>query len=147
MMRLVMSAVLAAAVIASLPLAVSSAPRMDGPESAGLVAAQQPLTKDGWWIRVNPTNRATNLYWRFGAESNRLSAPVSWSKEKNPDEIDLPPGQRQLEAVHVAAIGLPPKEMVSFCLFFRDHGAELFEFIREKNSEVAQSQQDAACVP
>jgi hypothetical protein len=148
MKRLVMSTVLAFAVIASMAATPSAGLRLDGSAAGrGLAAAQQPITKDGWWIRVNPANEATNVSWRFGAEPNRLGAPVRWVKAQNPEEFDLAPALRGLEAVHVAAIGLPPKATVSFCLFFRNRGVQLFEFTQEKNAEVNFNQQDVACVP
>ena len=146
MKRLMMSAALACGVIAGVA-AWSGETRLMAAAARPEAAAQQPATKEGWWIRVNPTNKAPNLYWRFGGASNRLSAPVRWVRAQNPEEVDLPADQRGLPVLHVAAIALPSKDPVSFCLFFRDRGVQSFEFTNEKNAEVSQDGQDPACVP
>jgi hypothetical protein len=106
-----------------------------------------PAVKDGWWIRVNPGNQADNLSWRFGPARNRLSTPIRWWKDQNPIEFDLPAAQRGVPTLHVAAIGLPYTQPVSFCLFFQNHGVQLFEFTAETTAQIAQGQQSPQCVP
>jgi hypothetical protein len=147
MMRLAMSTVLAAALSGGLTT-VGSAESYRAPQAnrAGAVLPG-PVTKSGWWIRVSPANQANNLSWRFGGQRNRLGTPVRWWQGESPNEFDLPAAQRGLPTLHVAAIGLPYTEPVSFCLFFQDHGAELFEFTAEKNAAVEQSMRSEACVP
>ena len=117
------------------------------PYRPGAIVIEGPITKAGWWIRVNPANQAANLSWRFGSQRNRLGTPVRWWKDEYPEEFDLPSAYRTAETLHVAAIGLPYTQPVSFCLFFQDHGAALFEFVAEKNAAVEQNQQDPACTP
>lgn len=105
------------------------------------------VTRAGWWIRVNPANVADNVSWRFGAARNKLSNPLRWWKNEQPNEFDLPVTERSVEVLHLAGIGLPYKEQVSFCVFFADHGAALIEFAGEHTAQISQEQHDPACVP
>jgi len=131
-------AVLAGAVLPE--AAPQQAPRVGAIEAA-------PVTRQGWWIRVNPANQADNVSWRFGAARNRLSNPVRWFRGENQTEFDLPGDHRGLPVLHVAAIGFAYKAPVSFCVFFQDHGAALIEFAGEHNDQIEQAQQAPACVP
>jgi hypothetical protein len=106
-----------------------------------------PVTREGWWIRVNPANQADNVSWRFGAARNKLSNPLRWWKNEQQAEFDLPGAYRTIADLHLAAIGLPYKAQVSFCVFFADHGAALVEFDGEHTAHVTQDQQEPACVP
>ena len=123
---------------------------------AGTVAAQAPFvnipitapaTKEGWWIRINPTNQAGHVYWRFGVTAAALGAPVTWGQGESPQEVDAPADQRFLDRLHVAWLGLPPSAPVSLCLFYADRGIALVEFTQERNLDVDQSQAAAECVP
>jgi hypothetical protein len=109
-------------------------------------AAPAAPQRDGWWIRVNPDSVAPNLYWRFGAQG-RLAAPINWVRGKNPEVFDVPAAQRQLPAIDVAALSLPPDQAASFCVFFRDQGIALFEFTREKNLTIDQTMRAPECMP
>ena len=152
MMRMTRKAMLlvsAVVPIAVLPVTVrpEAAPLGQfGDPRAGAIAPA-PVTRAGWWIRLNPANQADNVSWRFGPARNRLSNPVRWWRDENQIEFDLPPAQRGLEVLHIAAMGLPYKAPVSFCVFFQGHGAALLEFAGEHNAQVAQGQQEPACVP
>lgn len=113
------------------------------------VVSQEPAgpVYPGWWIRINPSNVADHLYWRFGAAANRLGTPVPWVKGEHPDRIQLPVAQQQLPTLHIAALGMPPREPVSFCVFFGERGVALVEFVQEKNLMIAQLQTDPQCTP
>ena len=151
MTRMVRKAVLITAMTASLAglsaMLLEAAPRGQfGDPRAGAIAPA-PVTREGWWIRLNPTNQADNVSWRFGAARNRLTNPVRWWRDENQTEFDVAAAQRGLSVLHVAAFGLPYKAPVSFCVFFQDHGAALMEFAGERVAEVAQDQQEPACIP
>ena len=105
-----------------------------------------PAEKAGWWVRINPTNQATRVYWRFGAASNQLGAPMTWVQGTSPEALDAPIDQRTIERVHIAALGMPPAAPVSFCLFFGDRGVALIEFMQETTVEVDQAQFTEQCV-
>jgi len=140
----VMTATVAAATLATtLSAAPVPAPQVERPNAV----PSAPVTRSGWWIRVNPANQADNVSWRFGAARNKLSNPLRWWKNEQPIEFDLPDAQRSVTELHLAAIGLPYKAQVSFCVFFADHGAKLVEFDGEKAEQVSQDQQEPACVP
>jgi hypothetical protein len=106
-----------------------------------------PAQKAGWWVRINPANQATRVYWRFGAASNQLGAPMTWVQGASPEALDAPPDQRVIGRVHIAALGMSPAAPVSFCLFFQDRGVALVEFTQETTLEVDQAQSDDRCVP
>ena len=106
-----------------------------------------PAVREGWWIRINPTNQADHVYWRFGATAATVGAPVAWAKGESPAEVDAPAEQRVLDRVHVALLGMPPAASVSLCLFFRDRGVAMIEFTQERNVEVDQSQHAPECLP
>ena len=101
----------------------------------------------GWWIRINPTNQAGHVYWRFGANPTELGAPVAWESGQSPAAVDAPAEQRLLPQVHVALLGMPPAAPVSLCLFFGDRGVALVEFIQERNVDLDQTQNAPECVP
>jgi hypothetical protein len=52
-----------------------------------------------------------------------------------------------LDRMHIAALGMPPKAPVSFCLFFKDHGVALVEFTQERTLDVVQTQGAPDCMP
>jgi hypothetical protein len=148
MMRVVLRALSGAVLVGGLTVGLSGEPSSaQQPYRPNAIDAAAPVTKEGWWIRVNPSNQATNISWRFGAQRNRLSNPLRWWKDEYPVEFDLPAAQRNLNTLHVATYGLPYKQTVSYCLFFRDHGAAVVEFSGEKVQAVEQTAQEAACVP
>jgi hypothetical protein len=107
----------------------------------------EPAQRDGWWIRINPTNQAGHVYWRFGATPTTLGAPVTWAQGQSPDAVDAPAEQRMLDRLHVALLGMPPAAPVSLCLFFRDRGVALIQFTQEINLDVDQSMSAPECVP
>lgn len=151
MTRMTMRALAITAMTASLSVLSGTvrpeaAPREQGPKRVGAIP-EAPVTREGWWIRVNPADQADNVSWRFGAARNRLSTPLRWFRGENQNEFDLPGAERGLGVLHVAAMGLPYKAPVSFCLFFQNHGAALIEFAGEHNLQVEQAQHDPACVP
>ena len=146
MMRTALAVMTATVAAASLATALSAAPAAPQVERPNAVPSAV-VTRAGWWIRVNPANQADNVSWRFGAARNKLSNPLRWWKDEQPVEFDLPEAQRAVKDLHLAAIGLPYKAQVSFCVFFADHGAKLVEFDGEKAEQVSQDQQEPACVP
>ena len=133
----------AASLAAVLTAAPAPLPQIERPNAV----PSAPVTREGWWIRVNPANQADNVSWRFGAARNKLSNPLRWWKDEQPTEFDLPDAYRSIKDLHLAAIGLPYKAKVSFCVFFADHGAKLVEFDGEETEQVSQDQQEPACVP
>lgn len=147
MMRTVTKTIAIAAMTASLAASLlGAAPPEPQPQRPNAVPSA-PMTREGWWIRVNPGNQADNVSWRFGAARNRLSNPLRWWKDEQPIEFDLPAAQRGVKVLYLAAIGLPYKAPVSFCVFFQNHGAALVEFAGEHAAPVNQDQQEPACVP
>jgi hypothetical protein len=133
-------------VIAAMAVLAGSIGHGQGPGATP--ATTEPAQRQGWWIRINPPNTATHVFWRFGDRANRLGAPVAWIEGQSPAVgIDLPLAQRELERVYVAALGMPPRAQVSFCLFFRDRGIKLVEFTQELNFDVTQTQSAPECVP
>jgi len=104
-----------------------------------------PAQKAGWWVRIEPANQATRVYWRFGTAPNELSAPMTWVQGSSPEALDAPADQRISGHIHIAALGLPPDAPASFCLFFQDRGVAHVEFTREATVEFDQSQSDERC--
>jgi hypothetical protein len=113
-------------------------------QSPPVTAAAQ---REGWWIRLNPSNQATHVYWRFGDTAKTLGAPVTWAAGESPQAIDVPVAQRTLARLHIAALGLRPAAPVSFCVFFQEHGVALIEFTQETTAELDQAQNAPECVP
>jgi hypothetical protein len=147
MMRIVNRTLAAAAMTALFVGGVSGAPAPEpAAQRTGAIPAAE-VTRAGWWIRVNPANVAGNVSWRFGTSPTRLSNPLRWWRDETQNEFDVPEAQRALPTLHIAGLGLPYKETVSFCVFFQDHGAALLEFAGEKVVMVEQSQQEPACMP
>jgi hypothetical protein len=148
MMRTALAAIAVTIAAASLSAVPSTSPE-PAPQAVQRPNAvpSVPVTREGWWIRVNPANLADNVSWRFGAARNKLSNPLRWSKDEQPTEFDVPDAYRSIKDLHLAAIGLPYKAKVSFCVFFADHGAKLVEFDGEETEQVSQDQQEPACVP
>jgi hypothetical protein len=132
-------------VVAGFILVLSAVVAAQGTSGTPVVTA--PAEKAGWWIRVNPNSQATHVYLRFGRGVSDLSAPISWVRGQSPDAIDVPAAQRTLDGMHVAALGIPPKAPVSFCLFFKDHGVALVEFGQERTLDVTQAQNAPECIP
>lgn len=135
--------VAATSLAAVLSAAPASAPQVERPNAVPAA----PVTREGWWIRVNPTNEADNVSWRFGAVRNKLSNPLRWWKNEQPIEFDVPVAERGVPVLHLAGIGLPYKQRVSFCVFFGNRGAALIEFAGEHSAQVSQDQVEPACVP
>jgi hypothetical protein len=131
---------------AALALGTSPSPS-EGRQAQPSPGETTPAEKAGWWVRINPSNQARRVYWRFGAAPNQLSAPMTWVQDTSPEALDAPAEQRMFERVHVAALGMPPAALVSFCVFFADRGVALVEFTQELNIDVDQTQFAEQCVP
>ena len=132
--------------VVTIAMVVGSIGEAQGPRATPAVT--EPAQRDGWWLRINPANEATHVYWRFGPEAKRLSNPIAWIQGQSPVEgIDVPVAYRGLERLHIATLGMPPRAPVSLCLFFRDRGVSLIQFTQEANLEVAQDQSAEECVP
>lgn len=136
---------LALLLIASITLGVFTRP-LDGRQFGPSRGETAPAEKAGWWVRINPTNEATRVYWRFGAVANQLSAPMTWVHGVSPEGLDAPDDQRMSERIHIAALGMPPAAPVSFCVFFGERGVALVEFTQEITVEVDQTQSAEQCV-
>lgn len=148
MMRTLTRALAAGAAAASLAAAVAMTPvPATAQEARPNAVPTAPVTREGWWIRINPANTAENVSWRFGAVRNKLGNPLRWWKDEQQSEFDLPPADRTHHVLHLAGIGLPYKDQVSFCLFFQDHGVALVEFAGERVLQAEQHQREPACVP
>jgi hypothetical protein len=114
---------------------------------SGTPVLTTPAEKTGWWIRINPNSQADHVFWRFGTALKDLSSPISWVRGQSPEAVDVPAGQRMLDRMHIAALGMPPKAPVSFCLFFKDHGVALVEFTQERTLDVVPTQSAPECMP
>src|ERR671919_570183 len=90
----------AAVVFGGVPRALEG--RQFGPSPGETTPAQ----KAGWWVRINPANQATRVYWRFGTAPNELSAPMTWVQGSSPEALDAPADQRMSGRIHIAALGL-----------------------------------------
>jgi hypothetical protein len=106
-----------------------------------------PAQKEGWWIRLNPTNQAPRVYWRFGPTAKRIGAPIMWVRGTSPEAVDVPVAERTQERIYMAALGMPPAAPVSFCVFFQEHGVALIEFTQETTAELDRNQNAPECVP
>jgi hypothetical protein len=119
---------------------------LEGRQAGPSPGETMPALKAGWWVRINPTNQATRVYWRFGSAPNQLSAPMAWVQGTSPEALDVPADQQIIGRLHIAALGLPPLVPVSFCVFFADRGVALVEFMQEITIEVDQAQSAEQCV-
>jgi hypothetical protein len=140
-----MSVVLYSAVLSNVLSA--EPPDSQQPYRPNAIPADAPLTREGWWIRINDANQAANISWRFGAQRAKLGTPVRWWKDEQPAAFDVPGKERDVDTLHVATYGLPYKQTFSFCLFFGDQGAKLIESAGEMVVAVERTDRDAACVP
>jgi len=138
---------LAVAVAIAAALGSSMAWTVDAAQATQRPPITAPAERTGWWMRVNPSNQATTVFWRFGAAANRLGAPISWQRGVSPDAIDLPVEQRALGRVNHAAAGMSPSSPVSFCLFYGEKGVALVEFTREIVLELGAEAQAPECTP
>lgn len=110
-----------------------------------LSTALPAAARQGWWIRVNGATEAPYVYLRFGAERNKLSAPIT--RANSDPDFDFPDATRTLGRVEIAALAMPPDKKASFCVFYQDQGVKLVEFQHEQALTVTQTDRDAACTP
>jgi hypothetical protein len=132
--------------IAALALGASFS-SVEGRAAQAMPGATTPAGRAGWWVRINPTNQATRVYWRFGPAANQLSSPMAWVQGTSPEALDAPPEYRMLDRLHIASLGLPPTIPASYCVFFADRGVAFVEFTQEINVDVDKTQSAEQCVP
>ena len=108
-----------------------------------LVNASAKVT-DGWWIRVLPTTTATGIEWRFGATPMGLTGTTTPKAHGDPQ---LPKSVRRSTLLHLQIRPTPRDALVSFCLFWNEHGAAMVEVTEPTDRLFNDSNRNSRCVP
>jgi hypothetical protein len=114
--------------------------------SVGASSAQAQAKKTGWWIRVNTTKSVATLV-SFQVGTNKADSR-NWRTWKSGQrvEFDLPAKFRNSAELYIRAHS-DPHQKAYFCVFYRDHGVENFDFDGDSDHQMKQSDSDDECHP
>ncbi|HEY4282494.1 MAG TPA: hypothetical protein VGM62_05465 [Chthoniobacterales bacterium] len=114
--------------------------------SVGASSAQAQAKKTGWWIRVNTTKSvATLISFQIGTHKRDSQNWRTW-KAGQRVEFDLPANFRNAAELYIRAHS-DPHQKAYFCVFYRDHGVENFDFDGDSDHHMKQSDSDDECHP
>jgi hypothetical protein len=114
----------------------------------GVVVLNRPMTKDGWWIRVNTSaTKATRIDWRIGTPNSATAATTWWFHSGHPPEVWVEPPLRHENALRVQVTTTPVDAPASMCVFWQRHGVALMEFTGQAERQLDATQTESACVP
>jgi hypothetical protein len=106
-----------------------------------------PVQQNGWWIRVNPQNQATEVRWEIRAKPKGDLTDIKWTQEGNQNAFDLPEPLRSADSLHLSVTATPAEATASFCIFYKDRGVALAEFSRRDELQLNQRRSEPKCVP
>jgi hypothetical protein len=115
--------------------------------SVGASSAHAEATKRGWWIRVNkPKTEASTISFQIGRS---VMDRQNWRRWKSGQrvEFDVPAGFRNAAEIYIRATSNPHEKKVRFCVFYRNHGVEHFEFDGDQAHHMKQDDSDDDCNP
>ena len=115
--------------------------------SIGASSAHAQATKKGWWIRVNgPKTEASTISFQIGTSKKDSRNWRTW-KSGQRVEFDVPIDLRNVAQLYLRATSSPHNKNVWFCVFYRDHGVEHFEFDGDVDHKMKQDDSDNDCAP
>src|SRR5690242_9332971 len=106
--------------------------------SVGASSALARATKRGWWIRVNTTKtESSTISFQIGKSKDHRRTWRTW-KSGQRAEFDVPADFRNLAQLYIHATSNPHDRNVWFCVFYKDHGVEHFEFDGDEDHNMKQ---------
>jgi hypothetical protein len=113
----------------------------------GASSAHAQATKRGWWIRVNPSiTGASTISFQVGTSKNGSRTWRTWRSGQRV-EFDLPSDFRKVARLYLRATANPDDKKASFCVFYKNHGVEHFEFDRDEDHHMKQDDSEDECNP
>ena len=115
--------------------------------SVGASSAHGQAKKTGWWIRVNTAKtEAATISFQIGITKVDSRNWRRW-KSGQRAEFDLPADFRKVAHLYIHATSSPHDKNASFCVFYKDHGVEHFEFDGDQDHNMKQDDSDDDCKP
>jgi hypothetical protein len=115
--------------------------------SIGASSAHAQATKKGWWIRVNgPKTEASTISFQIGTSKKDSRNWRTW-KSGQRVEFDVPTDLRDVAQLYLRATSNPHDKNARFCVFYKDHGVEHFEFDGDEDHKMKQDDSDDDCKP
>jgi len=114
--------------------------------SVGASSANAQAKKTGWWIRVNSTRGVEiPISFQIGTSKGDSRNWRTW-KSGQRVEFDVPAKFRNAAELYIRAHS-DPQQKVYFCVFYRDHGVENFNFDGDSDHQMKQTDSDDECHP
>ena len=115
--------------------------------SVGASSVHAQAKKTGWWIRVNTTRMgASSISFRIGTSKHDGRNWRGW-RPGHRVEFDVPADLRNAPELFLRAVTEPHDKKAQFCVFYRDHGVEHFEFDGDEEHRMKQTDSDDECHP
>ena len=115
--------------------------------SIGASSAHAQATKKGWWIRVNgPKTEASIISFQIGTSKRDSRNWRTW-KSGQRVEFDVPADFRDVAQLYLRATSTPRDKNAWFCVFYKNHGVEHFEFDGDVDHRMEQHDSDGDCKP
>jgi hypothetical protein len=113
----------------------------------GVVSAHAQAKKRGWWIRVSTSKtEASTISFQIGTSKKDSRNWRTW-KSGQRAEFDVPADFRNVSRLYVRATSDPHDKRARFCVFYRDHGVEHFEFNGDEDHNMKPDDSDDDCKP
>jgi hypothetical protein len=115
--------------------------------SVGALSAHAQALKTGWWIRVNTTKAAASgIAFQIGTTKHDSRSWRTW-KSGQRVEFDVPVDVRRAAQLYIRATSMPHDKEASFCVFYKEHGVEHFEFDGDEDHNMKQDDSEDECQP
>ena len=115
--------------------------------SVGASSAHAQATKRGWWIRINRAKtEASIISFQIGTSKTDSRSWRTW-KSGQRVEFDVPANFRDLAQLYIRATSVPHDKNAWFCVFYKDHGVEHFEFDGDEDHNMKPGDSDNDCKP
>jgi hypothetical protein len=113
----------------------------------GASSALAQATKKGWWIRIN-TAKTTASAIAFQIGTTKLDSRTwrNWRSGQRV-EFDVPTDFRKAAHLYLHATSNPHDTKAEFCVFYKNHGIEHFEFDGDEDHNMKQEDSDNECLP
>jgi hypothetical protein len=115
--------------------------------SIGSSSAHAQATKRGWWIRISKgKTEASSISFQIGTTKMDSRNWRTW-KSGQRVEFDVPASFRDVAHLYLRATSNPHDKKARFCVFYKNHGVEHFEFDGDQVHRMNSDDSDDDCRP
>ncbi|HKQ73287.1 MAG TPA: hypothetical protein VJ810_06140 [Blastocatellia bacterium] len=123
--------------------ATATSPTPD--QSTTMAPVSSQATKNGWWIRINPTaTTAQVITFQIGTNKIQREEWRVWNSGQ-PAEFDVPEKYSQVPSLYVRGNVSPIGKFATLCVMYKNRGVEHMSFDDDDSETMLQTEIDIKC--